>query len=84
MPACIAALSVTYTSHRAQALALVFIGAVDIYVSLYFGPAVPDYFSTGNALLVKSRLCHPFIYGLWLSCLPLAVSCAHNYIYIIV
>jgi hypothetical protein len=44
VPACIAGMSVTYTSHRAQALTLVFIwlaaprGAADIYVSLCFGP----------------------------------------------
>ena len=46
-------MSVTYTSHRAQvltqALAFVFIwlaaprGAVNIYVSLYFGPVCVDF-----------------------------------------
>ena len=44
VPACMAVMSVTYTSLRAQALTLVFIwlaaprGVADIYVSLCFGP----------------------------------------------
>jgi hypothetical protein len=32
----------------------------------------------GNAPSGQRRLCHPFICGLWFSCLPIAVSYAHN------
>ena len=48
-------------------------GAADVYVSLCMFWSYLTTFAD-NAPFNQRHLCHPFIYGLWSSCLPLAVS----------
>ena len=77
VPACIAVMSITYTSHRAQASALVFIwlaalrGAAGIISMCRYVLVLPGYNISGNAPSGQSHLCHPFICGSPASPLPL-------------